>query len=1066
MSDLLDLDHNKEEEIPYNPARNPSQQDYDREFNNITSTPANQALNDQADSAARDNFAYSHDPERQAIANQEGKGGGLYKPNKELSKANDAAGERGAVAKTLGNSKSRIAGMMSGGGWKKKAAIGAIGATGGGGIIVLIFILFMLMSGFGIGQVAMVMKNYEYARFYSDTYENFVRLFEADASVKADPDLGLQDVSPSSSIEKLRGFDAGKYMENLERSDTITYKSEGGSVDKITIKGGGGGGEDVTLDIPRNGVRGIGDRADFSTKLKGALENASPELKETGFVNKTADTIFERLGIERYRWEKAAEKFRGKDEKTSFKEAQEESYDRTRGDPKEVTASTDAQKDTQEALKKGVDKNIEDGVPRPVEQAKISDIAEIKGRIGSQKLSQKAGGIAIAAFFMACTANGLADSYTQTREQETNAMQRGAGLTQSAYDQYKSGDTSAEAVGAETKLNDGFADQAQYQKDIYNPNWQQYEGLAPTDYPQKSPTGALAVFTKVGTAASTGWEMYKKLPTDPLSALVDIVGVTTGHGPGAWSFAELCNTVTKPQVAIPAGIIQAVIAIILAIPSGGTSVAAESGGTAVADGAGTTVVDEGLDAVAQKTSAQLLKDFITHPIGYLKDNFTISSWGRMATAAAKFAGENGAFIGMALLMENMADINTNNVCSGTSDSSRYNCSAAGSNLLNSNLERSNNFGRPLTTQESGQLAQIQYSDYIASQSQKSFTTRFFSLKDPYSATSRIAANISGSSSGIKQSTTTGYASAVMKYANPFTLLAQAGPLSIPTGVAFAADNDTVTEANTGIEQWGYSADEQAKIGQPGYSMVDISQWAYQNASFVQSMDDKYLACFDASKDWYNLPDNCQSTNFSSDDMLKWRLYHRDINTVDGAIDLQTVTEDSSQSTTTTTAGSTIDMSNIYNDSSDVACAPNTTDLGIQQGYRGGNEVNIRACAISNLPSTAEESTSISGANGKLVVNSRVSGAVYAMVEAAIKDGVSPSATSGFRTMAHQQELYACAPTCTGGNPAAKPGTSNHQMGLAIDTSGAMNTWMKTNSEEFGFKWYGTGDPVHFSVDGK
>jgi hypothetical protein len=167
------------------------------------------------------------------------------------------------------------------------------------------------------------------------------------------------------------------------------------------------------------------------------------------------------------------------------------------------------------------------------------------------------------------------------------------------------------------------------------------------------------------------------------------------------------------------------------------------------------------------------------------------------------------------------------------------------------------------------------------------------------------------------------------------------------------------------------------------------------------------------------------------------------------------------STPSTQSGATIDMDNLFKDSRDVACADNTKDLGIQDGYTGGTKVKIRICAVSNLPSSGEESRGnygVSGADGKAVVNSRVSGAVYAMVEAAKQDGVSLSANSAFRTMAHQQALCPCD-----GVTVARPGYSNHQMGLAIDFAGLSSNpspgsgpiwnWLDKNASKFGYKNY-------------
>lgn len=136
---------------------------------------------------------------------------------------------------------------------------------------------------------------------------------------------------------------------------------------------------------------------------------------------------------------------------------------------------------------------------------------------------------------------------------------------------------------------------------------------------------------------------------------------------------------------------------------------------------------------------------------------------------------------------------------------------------------------------------------------------------------------------------------------------------------------------------------------------------------------------------------------------------------------------SSQPTPTATAPSV--LSDLSKESVSVPCATGTKDIGVMDGYSEGNLVKIRICAITGLKNIAGISR-FPGDNGYVSVNSRLSAAWYALAQKAEAEGVKLEATSGFRTMAKQQDLY-------GGDPlsAARPGYSNHQMGLAIDVSG-------------------------------
>lgn len=71
--------------------------------------------------------------------------------------------------------------------------------------------------------------------------------------------------------------------------------------------------------------------------------------------------------------------------------------------------------------------------------------------------------------------------------------------------------------------------------------------------------------------------------------------------------------------------------------------------------------------------------------------------------------------------------------------------------------------------------------------------------------------------------------------------------------------------------------------------------------------------------------------------------------------------------------------------------------------------------------------------------------------AARQNGVNFSARSGFRTMAHQEEIYRADAS------AARPGYSNHQKGIAVDIRGiggrgtTADRWLRTNAASFGFR---------------
>ncbi|MDQ5913777.1 MAG: hypothetical protein QG623_396 [Patescibacteria group bacterium] len=154
---------------------------------------------------------------------------------------------------------------------------------------------------------------------------------------------------------------------------------------------------------------------------------------------------------------------------------------------------------------------------------------------------------------------------------------------------------------------------------------------------------------------------------------------------------------------------------------------------------------------------------------------------------------------------------------------------------------------------------------------------------------------------------------------------------------------------------------------------------------------------------------------------------------------------------------------VVGDTSDVECKAGSNDAGEAEGWLKGKKYSIRLCTVNGFTSASDED------GGLARFNSTVSANVVGLVAAAKAAGKTTSVTSSFRSYAKQAELYACAPGCTNGNPAARPGNSNHQMGFAFDigmnSNSPFNLWMRTNGSNYGYKWIGSNDPPHFSVDG-
>ncbi len=121
---------------------------------------------------------------------------------------------------------------------------------------------------------------------------------------------------------------------------------------------------------------------------------------------------------------------------------------------------------------------------------------------------------------------------------------------------------------------------------------------------------------------------------------------------------------------------------------------------------------------------------------------------------------------------------------------------------------------------------------------------------------------------------------------------------------------------------------------------------------------------------------------------------------------------------------------------------------------------------------AHGSEDVGGATGNLVqrpggkIDASIAGNFDRMVAAAKKDGVDLQIRSGHRSHQEQEVLYQKYLNGTG-NLAAKPGTSNHEKGQAVDFANNRGAyaWLAKNATNFGFKNL-PGEPWHYSPTGR
>jgi len=150
---------------------------------------------------------------------------------------------------------------------------------------------------------------------------------------------------------------------------------------------------------------------------------------------------------------------------------------------------------------------------------------------------------------------------------------------------------------------------------------------------------------------------------------------------------------------------------------------------------------------------------------------------------------------------------------------------------------------------------------------------------------------------------------------------------------------------------------------------------------------------------------------------------------------------------------------------------------------GNNRVSYQTVPIQrgDMVTPSDYGVSDSEADNTMV---KSTACVFArMKAAALAAGIDLKIASGFRTIARQNYFWNCYQTkrCNGGNLAARPGTSNHGTGIALDLntdcggqtngqkapslckSSKVYMWLLNNAQKFGFIRAVNKEPWHWEL---
>jgi hypothetical protein len=965
-------------------------------------------------------------------------------------------------------------------------------------MIAVAFLIFMLLSGFQVGQVARVLKDFNYI-FAVRNSRNFARrglLAGIDptskykiSNKKSLSRLGLIDeANPERSILK---FD-GKPSLLSRRPQTLAIG-------------------DQVLDIPqgfgRNGVLRGAERRRFIE----AVDNAILEHPDLGKMssyarNRAAKATLQGVDIKLSRWSKSKRFFQDvSDWRNTVKDFYEDTGEKLNRAKAKVSLSTNDGKKASEAAEEALDDPdvLSDAAGSPSQTASTKGVVKAleESETAIAKVAKVASKVSVVEIVgWLCLFRDLKKVIVDGSLQRTYALGRLAAQSFTAYDQMRTGDTSIAAMGLTAKSYANFADNVSYQQAVFG---------------SIGSSSAHAFNDGYGTEELVN-KGYEPIPEDvnmwnPLSTGKRIIlalgsigiskaGISAVPGVGSLvsaagfddnfeSFDDaICNALTTPEGIIGAVLAEVIIQIVIAVLTAGAGTAATQGGEQAAK--------QGLVAAAKEVGASLIGK-----VAFSAFRKEVTEYG-LATAlrgtiwtftkeATKFAALTAGSVEAAALLEKLASAGSGADLGGVGpDFNYFNKASVGANFLGNSYSQKVNYGRPSTPEELAEVRQTQYEEVLLANKNQSFLTRL-SLSNPRSPSSLFMASIHPDKSYFSK----GVEYALSLPSLVFSPSKNNSIYSLAMNIFEKPDSSTFAQSDeegSGYHVWFYSkAEEEKLLDNPSFDPD-------QNAEYVEpklsEMEAKYGKCYqeDEAK-MFN--DDIQksissSTNLANlvlsssdsgygycsevlqeEEALRYRVYKADQVQKQHLEDVANATDNPQGSGGGSVAGSF--SGDKQADTSNMQCPSGSDDLGVKQIVSASKSFGIRLCKI---PSPG-------GDRGIDDVNVSIAANVLSMVNDAHSSGVSLGG-GGFRDGAEQVSLrrsncgssnYAIyqAPAGSCSPPTARPGSSNHELGLAIDfneggtiSSGSPQfNWLSQNASKYGFKNL-PSEPWHWSVDGK
>lgn len=298
--------------------------------------------------------------------------------------------------------------------------------------------------------------------------------------------------------------------------------------------------------------------------------------------------------------------------------------------------------------------------------------------------------------------------------------------------------------------------------------------------------------------------------------------------------------------------------------------------------ADTTSKDANEDAGPGTTCKILLNENVQYGIAAVELVATVFSAGEAKgiTAGIKAGLEFGfhfaAGMGLSELMNMMLD-SLIRVYAGVDfgleqGADRYGASRVTYDFMSQTANRNVNYGRPMADDEANSAQNVAMQELRSENSEQSFSKRYFAIDNPFSLLGLAVARVPSSATDFASSIHNAASFLGSILSSPFRLLGSLSNIGLLFSPAHAAPTSTFG-GFFGVEEWGWSLDEQEKIQKdPSFQLQNLVDNLEPRMDALNAL---YLPCYDDSTFvlQHDRPDQCTREFLSTSDALHWRYYN-------------------------------------------------------------------------------------------------------------------------------------------------------------------------------------------------